>query len=538
MILETPKDGGVSGCVNGNIGKAVGIILNPKELPSSARIRMLEHPPHGILLNLQKHTLQKKLTGLEEFPVGTVPISPSLGNYFNINLPLINKNWYKLSWPDSESNLRVRRFGFKISPAFAFTDFKCQASTHSRLACNTLQCPGKGPPVSPGTSAYVMISRCVLLQGLLFLQPVTKSIRKDPCPALIAEQIRLRQMERETLLTRRKTIDQLMTDLTTLQRDINGQNKNYIWVKESLLHISQLICNLKKFQFDPINSPPKVATCIACLEICLSDDPQPRCYECLKDKVPALSPQTCISCSAPCPWVNSNNTRRNKSCDNCCKLKAAQSKKRRFSSLLKGTSNSKKTQPKHTSFNAFTKKTSTTTKFTLAPTLYLPTKKTIEKRCPGEHISIIALNGVYYSLRDFGAGGDCFFLSACGAINLLFPQIYYTNFTLRNAVCDWYLRRGQTSFHSVTPSEIILDNPHHIPSSWTWHEWAQYIRNPGTWGGETEVQAVNSILPEGVTLNIYQSSTGRISGTEHNAPNGTIILLYHSENHYQWMKPV
>ena len=341
MILETPKDGGISGSVNGNIGKAVGIILNPKELPSSARIRVLEHPPHAILLSLQTHTLQKKLTGLEEFPVGTVPIQPSLGNSFNINLPLINKNWYKLSWPDSESNLRVRRFGFKVSPAFAFTDFKCQASTHSRLACNTLQCPGQGPPISPGTSAYVMISRCVLLQGLLFLQPVTRSIRKDPSPALIAEQIRLRQIERETLIARRQTIDQLMTDLTTLQRDIKGQNKSYIWVKESLLHISQLISNLKKLQFDPTNPPPKVATCISCLEICLSDYPQPRCYECLKDKVPALSPQTCISCSGPCPCVNTNNTRR-KLCDNCCELKTTQSKKRRFSSLLKGTSNSRK----------------------------------------------------------------------------------------------------------------------------------------------------------------------------------------------------
>ena len=185
------------------------------------------------------------------------------------------------------------------------------------------------------------------------------------------------------------------------------------------------------------------------------------------------------------------------------------------------------------------KKTSATTKFTLTPTLSLPTKKTIkEQRPPGEHIFIIPLNGVYYSLRDFGAGGDCFFLSACGAINLLFPQLYFTNFTLRNAVCDWYLRRGRTYFDSVTPSGIILDNPQPIPFSWTWHEWAQYIRNPGTWGGETEVQAVNSILSDGVTLNIYQSSTAKIFGTEHNTPNGTIILLYHSENHYQWMKQV
>ena len=41
MIQETPKDGGISGSFNGNIGEALGIILNPKERPNLASVRVL-----------------------------------------------------------------------------------------------------------------------------------------------------------------------------------------------------------------------------------------------------------------------------------------------------------------------------------------------------------------------------------------------------------------------------------------------------------------------------------------------------------------
>ena len=65
--------------------------------------------------------------------------------------------------------------------------------------------------------------------------------------------------------------------------------------------------------------PEQVKTCISCLEICLSDENKPRCFECLQDNIPALDLKKCF-CGKIYPWVKIDGITRNGNiCEDCTK---------------------------------------------------------------------------------------------------------------------------------------------------------------------------------------------------------------------------
>ena len=70
-----------------------------------------------------------------------------------------------------------------------------------------------------------------------------------------------------------------------------------------------------------LSVPDKVKTCVSCLEICLSDEDKPRCFECDKDNIPHLKQQTCF-CGKKMPWFSEDDgiTRNEQYCVSCSKM--------------------------------------------------------------------------------------------------------------------------------------------------------------------------------------------------------------------------
>ena len=62
------------------------------------------------------------------------------------------------------------------------------------------------------------------------------------------------------------------------------------WVQNKLQYLAKLIKKLNMF----LNIPKQIKTCISCLEICLSDDDQPRYYECKQDNILQLEFKICL----------------------------------------------------------------------------------------------------------------------------------------------------------------------------------------------------------------------------------------------------
>ena len=120
----TPKHGQNTGTVTSNIGITVGIQLNKDEnmaQVNDSKIRILQYPPD---------TMQKKLTGLQQFPIGTVPIFPSYES-ITINIKKLNERWLNLySEPgyDVPPEITIKLFGYKLAPAFANIDYGCQVT--------------------------------------------------------------------------------------------------------------------------------------------------------------------------------------------------------------------------------------------------------------------------------------------------------------------------------------------------------------------------------------------------------------------------
>ena len=84
-------------------------------------------------------------------------------------------------------------------------------------------------------------------------------------------------------------------------------------MKTKLGYFSDLINNLEKL----LNIPKQVKTCISCLEICLSDEKSPRCFECVKDNIPPLKAKKC-PCGNTFPWIKKDGiTRHGNKCVKC-----------------------------------------------------------------------------------------------------------------------------------------------------------------------------------------------------------------------------
>ena len=228
-ILETPKHGKHSGTVTSNIGVTVGIQLSNNEEFSrkkmNCKIRMLIHPPKVIFLHLSKHTLQQKLKGLEQFPLGTVPIFPV---YESITLCIqkINEKWFNLySGPayNVPSEIKIKMFGYKLAPAFANTDYGCQGSTQTHIVTNII--PGPYAKKNSSTSAYVILSRATSLDGILLTHPLTEQfLRINSLPDLINETCRLKLIERDTLMTKSYLIKKLLIEVKDIKIRLEKKN--------------------------------------------------------------------------------------------------------------------------------------------------------------------------------------------------------------------------------------------------------------------------------------------------------------------------
>ena len=146
-ILETPKHGRHTGTVTANIGELVGFQLNRNEeiyrKDKNPKIRTLVYPPKVLFLHLRKHTLQHKLKGMEDFPLGTVPIFP-VYETITIDIQKTNEKWFSLfSGPayNVPTEIKIKIFGYKLAPAFANTDYGCQGSTQTHIDTNILPGP-------------------------------------------------------------------------------------------------------------------------------------------------------------------------------------------------------------------------------------------------------------------------------------------------------------------------------------------------------------------------------------------------------------
>ena len=115
-----------------------------------------------------------------------------------------------------------------------------------------------------------------------------------------------------------------------LERKLLDVNIVPIWGKSVLNYLSNLINNLDKL----LNIPKTVKTCISCLEICLSDECNPRCFECMHDNIPTLDLKKCF-CGKKYSWTKKDGiTRSGKKCDKYSKQYES-SKKNKDSSVWK-----------------------------------------------------------------------------------------------------------------------------------------------------------------------------------------------------------
>ena len=322
-ILVTPKQGNKTGTVTSNIGISVGIQLDIKEVEpknNSCKIRNLMYPPKVIFLQLRKHTLQEKLTGLEQFPLGTVPIFPVYDSIM-LNIRKINEKWFTLySGPEYgiPEKIKIKLFGYKLAPAFANTDYGCQGSTQAHVITNII--PGPYAKKSSSTSAYVILSRAKSLKGILLSCPPPKNcLSHNPLPDLINETWRLKTIEQNTLENKKylskNLIHQILDIKQRLEMTFLKSEPYPKWVQDKLQYLTKLLINLEKL----LNVPKQVKTCISCLEICLSDDNKPRCFECKLDNISQLESKIC-SCGKKFSWVQKDGiTRTINTCGDCSK---------------------------------------------------------------------------------------------------------------------------------------------------------------------------------------------------------------------------
>ena len=145
---------------------------------------------------------------------------------------------------------------------------------------------------------------------------------------------------------------------------------------------------------------------------------------------------------------------------------------------------------------------------------------------------------------NYGGKGNCLFLAVAGSLRSVDPSSKHTHYSLRQQVSEWYKEYGlqHQSILGAKPSDVIIDNPDLPPDdifkTWSWVDWGSHIAKDGVWGGATEIMALNSALPDGYKVNIYDSLTRIVYGTEHNMPGDTVLLLRFGSAHYTALEKV
>ena len=144
-LLLQKVQGDCCGAYNGNLGTAVGIVLDPGEPLMRDPVWTLKYPPKAVLLHFKKHEMNTKLPYLQDkkFPIGTIPIIPRPIT-FKKDLRKINKSWFSLyenSTQQIDREVKITMLGFQMCFNRARTDYKAQGLTLSHVIVNLLRPP-------------------------------------------------------------------------------------------------------------------------------------------------------------------------------------------------------------------------------------------------------------------------------------------------------------------------------------------------------------------------------------------------------------
>jgi hypothetical protein len=153
----------------------------------------LTNMPEYILVKLI-NTDNQKSQNLKNLGENLLPIFPMKKTYL-----------MKIS---SMKTITVTRLQFPLTLAFAFTVFKAQGQTFSKLIVDLTK-PENGP--LPINYAYTAIGRATNYNSILILRPFKQScIKSKPCKSLLNELKRFQQLEKETISNLVKTYPYLL----------------------------------------------------------------------------------------------------------------------------------------------------------------------------------------------------------------------------------------------------------------------------------------------------------------------------------------
>lgn len=169
---------------NGTLGILRKIVYENKSVDHTCsqqgKATVLKNPPKYVIVEL----IDRTIGAYEDLPPNHVPIYPvqraCIRTVYSRTGNKIDKTFQRTQLP--------------LTPAFAFTDFKCQGRTLKRAVVDLVGCSGR-----TNNSVYVMLSRVQKLEDLLILRPFPeKALNMKPSPALSDELARLDKCAQET----------------------------------------------------------------------------------------------------------------------------------------------------------------------------------------------------------------------------------------------------------------------------------------------------------------------------------------------------
>ena len=151
---------------------------------------------------------------------------------------------------------------------------------------------------------------------------------------------------------------------------------------------------------------------------------------------------------------------------------------------------------------------------------------------------------IIYNIVDYGGQGNCLFLAVAGSLRAADPYSVHTHKSLRQGVSEYYIKYESEHrlFIGARPCEVIFDYPDLPPTDifayWSWSDWGSHIAMDGVWGGSSEIIPLNVVIPDGFKVNIYDSASGVVHGTEHNLADDTILLVRYGGDHYTSLQKI
>jgi hypothetical protein len=170
---------------NGARGEIVDIMLHPEETADSEdTVVCLQHLPVCVLVKLE----QTRATAFPGLQANVIPIF-AMKRSFQIQVPTPN---------GSKARRNVTRRQFPITPAYAFTDYRSQGQTLSRVIVDLATPPSGSISLF---NIYVALSRSAGQSTIRLLRDFDDTIFTNQFePELMREDERLERLEREQLV--------------------------------------------------------------------------------------------------------------------------------------------------------------------------------------------------------------------------------------------------------------------------------------------------------------------------------------------------